>query len=96
MTATMAEVITPVQQTFTTAPESLKLVAETILPPPIQNIVTTHPTSATRNSSLNFNTMSPVNQKGHFEFDRVLKTGYVMKQRRKRKVIPIMQSGARY
>lgn len=54
------------------------------------------PTSATqppsssagriRNSHLALDTFSPVNQNGSFEFDRVLKSGYVQKRTRKTKV----------
>jgi len=45
------------------------------------------PSSATRirNSHLNLDTFSPVNQNGSFEFDRVLKSGYVQKRTRKTK-----------
>lgn len=39
-----------------------------------------------RNSYLNIDTFSPVNQNGSFEFDRVLKSGYVQKRTRKTKV----------
>ena len=39
-----------------------------------------------RNSHLNIDTFSPVNQNGSFEFDRVLKSGYVQKRTRKTKV----------
>jgi len=38
-----------------------------------------------RNSYLNLDTFSPVNQNGSFEFDRVLKSGYVQKRTRKTK-----------
>lgn len=39
-----------------------------------------------RNSHLNLDTFSPVNQNGSFEFDRVLKSGYVEKRTRRTKV----------
>jgi hypothetical protein len=39
-----------------------------------------------RNSHLAIETFSPVNQNGSFEFDRVLKSGYVQKRTRKTKV----------
>jgi hypothetical protein len=38
------------------------------------------------NAHLSLDTFSPVNQNGSFEFDRVLKSGYVMKRTRKTKV----------
>lgn len=38
---------------------------------------------------LNLDTFSPVNQNGSFEFDRVLKSGYVQKRTRKTKVVPL-------
>lgn len=48
------------------------------------------PTSSTatktRSGHLNLDTFSPVNQNGSFEFDRVLKSGYVHKRTRKTKV----------
>jgi hypothetical protein len=40
----------------------------------------------TRSANLNLDTFSPVNQNGSFEFDRVLKSGYVEKRTRKTKV----------
>jgi hypothetical protein len=57
------------------------------IPPP--DSVTLPPPSATRirNSHLNLDTFSPVNQNGSFEFDRVLKSGYVQKRTRKTKVV---------
>jgi hypothetical protein len=42
--------------------------------------------SRTRNSYLNLDAFSPVNQNGSFEFDRVLKSGVVQKRTRKTKV----------
>src|SRR5271170_5786600 len=41
-----------------------------------------------RSGHLNLDTFSPVNQNGSFEFDRVLKSGYVQKRTRKTKVAP--------
>lgn len=49
------------------------------LPPPSS-------ASRIRISHLNLDTFSPVNQNGSFEFDRVLKSGYVQKRTRKTKV----------
>jgi hypothetical protein len=57
------------------------------IPPP--NAVTLPPPSSAsriRNTHLNLDTFSPVNQNGSFEFDRVLKSGYVQKRTRKTKV----------
>lgn len=39
-----------------------------------------------RNPHLNPDTFSPVNQNGSFEFDRVLRSGYVEKRTRRTKV----------
>lgn len=39
-----------------------------------------------RNSHLALDTFSPVNQNGSFEFDRVLKSGFLQKRTRKTKV----------
>ncbi|TAQ90630.1 hypothetical protein B7494_g1044 [Chlorociboria aeruginascens] len=56
------------------------------IPPPSSVALPPRP-SATRirNSHLNIETFSPVNQNGSFEFDRVLKSGYVQKRTRKTK-----------
>lgn len=43
-------------------------------------------TNRIRNSHLALDTFSPVNQNGSFEFDRVLKSGYLQKRTRKTKV----------
>jgi hypothetical protein len=56
---------------------------------PLPDAVTLPPPSSAsriRNSHLNLDTFSPVNQNGSFEFDRVLKSGYVQKRTRKTKV----------
>jgi hypothetical protein len=42
--------------------------------------------SKVRSGQLNLDAFSPVNQNGSFEFDRVLKSGYVEKRTRKTKV----------
>jgi hypothetical protein len=42
--------------------------------------------SRIRNSHLALDTFSPVNQNGSFEFDRVLRSGWVQKRTRKTKV----------
>ncbi|CZR57236.1 related to PH domain protein [Phialocephala subalpina] len=55
--------------------------------PPSAAISLPPPSSAgrIRNSHLNLDTFSPVNQNGSFEFDRVLKSGFVQKRTRKTK-----------
>ncbi|KAJ5050447.1 uncharacterized protein L3040_002330 [Drepanopeziza brunnea f. sp. 'multigermtubi'] len=54
------------------------------IPPPSQPL---HSSSVNRirNSHLNLESFSPVNQNGSYEFDRVLKSGYVQKRTRKTK-----------
>lgn len=46
----------------------------------------TKPLEARSRSRLAVDTFSPVNQNGSFEFDRVLKSGYVQKRTQKTKV----------
>jgi hypothetical protein len=57
------------------------------IPPPAA-VSLPPPTSASRirNSHLTLDSFSPVNQNGSFEFDRVLKSGFVQKRTRKTKV----------
>lgn len=64
------------------------------LPPPSS-------ASKLRHSYLQLDTFSPVNQNGSFEFDRVLKSGFVQKRTRKTKVDvlllgPLIQSLMKY
>jgi hypothetical protein len=56
--------------------------------PPPSSVALPPPSSASklRNSHLQLDTFSPVNQNGSFEFDRVLKSGFVEKRTRKTKV----------
>ena len=82
----MAKVLFPTQQSFAVAPEPLQLTAETRLPLPSQTIRIPEQTSPPRHQHLNLDIFSPVNQNGHFEFDRVLKSGVVHKRTRKTKV----------
>jgi hypothetical protein len=58
------------------------------IPPPTAVSLPPPPSSASRirNSHLTLDSFSPVNQNGSFEFDRVLKSGYVQKRTRKTKV----------
>lgn len=51
--------------------------------------------SRIRNSYITLDTFSPVNQNGSFEFDRVLKAGYVQKRTRKTKVRDVEESELR-
>jgi hypothetical protein len=59
--------------------------------PPLSSISMPAQSSVTktRKGHLNLDTFSPVNQNGSFEFDRVLKSGYVQKRTRKTKVAPL-------
>jgi hypothetical protein len=56
--------------------------------PPPSSVSFLPPSSASklRSSHLQLDTFSPVNQNGSFEFDRVLKSGYVQKRTRRTKV----------
>ena len=44
------------------------------------------PIPAGRNGQISLDVFSPVNQNGSFEFDRVLKSGHVLKRSRKTRV----------
>ena len=57
-----------------------------IPPPSSVPLLTPSSSSKLRNSLLQLDTFSPVNQNGSFEFDRVLKSGLVQKRTRKTKV----------
>ncbi len=83
----MAEVQRPPMQQEATQPRPIPQRSILQIPPP-SAVTLPPPTSAsrTRNSHLNLDTFSPVNQNGSFEFDRVLKSGYVQKRTRKTKV----------
>jgi hypothetical protein len=61
-------------------------------------IPTPKPTPGIRNGHLNLDTFSPVNQNGSFAFDRVLKSGEVLKRTRKTKVLllPMRRAGTLY
>src|ERR1700710_459513 len=82
----MAQVQSPPMQE---ASQPRKIPERTALQIPLPDAVTLPPPSSAsriRNSHLNLDTFSPVNQNGSFEFDRVLKSGYVQKRTRKTKV----------
>jgi hypothetical protein len=62
------------------------------MPPPSSiSVPAQSSVTKTLKGHLNLDTFSPVNQNGSFEFDRVLKSGYVQKRTRKTKVAPLMQ-----
>lgn len=65
-----------------TAPLQIPPPSLVMLPPPSS-------ASKLRNSHLQLDTFSPVNQNGSFEFDRVLKSGFVQKRTRKTKVLTL-------
>ena len=54
--------------------------------PPSAALLPSSSASRIRDSHLNLEAFSPVNQNGSYEFDRVLKSGYVHKRTRKTKV----------
>ncbi|THV45928.1 hypothetical protein BGAL_0436g00080 [Botrytis galanthina] len=56
-----------------------------ISPPASTTLPQSASTNRIRNSHLALDTFSPVNQNGSFEFDRVLKSGYLQKRTRKTK-----------
>lgn len=70
-----------------TAPRPIPQSQRQVMPPPTAVSIPPPSTSASqiRNSQIGLNTFSPVNQNGSFEFDRVLKSGYVQKRTRKTK-----------
>jgi hypothetical protein len=65
-------------------PEALRMP-----PAPTVPLAIPSPPNRIRNSFLGLDVMSPVNQNGSFEFDRVLKSGFVQKRTRKTKVVLI-------
>jgi hypothetical protein len=56
--------------------------------PPVSSlsVASEPPKNRLRKGQITLDTFSPVNQNGSFEFDRVLKSGYVQKRTRKTKV----------
>ncbi|KAG9243699.1 hypothetical protein BJ878DRAFT_509489 [Calycina marina] len=72
------------QQTTQSHPIPKSPGALQILPAAVQ-LPMRSPATRIRDSHLNLDTFSPVNQNGSFEFDRVLKSGYVHKRTRKTK-----------
>lgn len=82
----MAEVISPPSQTIIMS-QPRQIPQPAALPP--SSSAPSLPLSATsglRSGHLNLDIFSPVNQNGSFEFDRVLKSGEVLKRTRKTKV----------
>jgi hypothetical protein len=74
MGATMADTQQPTAKPIAIRPMGMKL--DTLPAPRLDTI----------KSSAKANIMSPVNQNGSFEFDRVIKSGNVVKRTRKTKV----------
>ena len=83
----MTDVLRSNQQHHTMDPSPIPQTPETRLRPPAQSVIIPQPSPAMRSGHLDRDTFSPVNQKGHFEFDRVLKSGIVHKRTRKTKVL---------
>jgi hypothetical protein len=86
----LAAAMTEVQSAPTGQPSHVQTIPERIAgppkPPPSISMPTNSTATKTRSGHLNLDTFSPVNQNGSFEFDRVLKSGYVQKRTRKTKV----------
>lgn len=74
------------QQRHPTEPSPIPQSPQTKLAPPSQSVTIPQASPGIRSGHLNRDAFSPVNQKGHFEFDRVLKCGIVNKRTRKTKV----------
>lgn len=79
--------------TGATAPKQMQAMPPTtptrrVVPMGMNMKLSTAPTAETiKKNYAVLDTFSPVNQNGSFEFDRVLKTGAVLKRTRKTKVI---------
>ncbi len=82
----MVEVQTPPRPVTPSAkPPSTNAVAA--VPPPSLSLSFAHNTIARLRNHMGLDTYSsPVNQNGSFEFDRVIKSGYVQKRTQKTKV----------
>ena len=87
----------PVQESLPARPIPIAKPKANALHIPTPSVVPLPAASASliRNSHLNLDTFSPVNQNGSFEFDRVLKSGYVQKRTRKTKVRNALFCGSR-
>lgn len=57
------------------------------IPPATAPLAIPSPPNRQRGPYLSLDVLSPVNQNGSFEFDRVLKSGFVQKRTRKTKVM---------
>lgn len=86
----MADMLTSNQQPLTIEPPSIPHTIQTKPLPPQQNVTIPQPSSALKSGPFDLHPFSPVNQKGHFEFDRVLMSGVVRKRTRKTKVLHIL------
>lgn len=71
---------TPASHTAIQIPKMAHNVTPSMTAPPVL------PPSQPRTTILNLENLSPVNQNGSYEFDRVLKSGYVEKRGRKTRV----------
>ncbi len=88
ITLTMEEIHSaPMQEAAQPQQTSERTTAPLQIPPP-SLVALPPPSSASRihNQHFPLDAFSPVNQNGSFEFDRVLKSGYVQKRTRKTKV----------
>ena len=85
----MATAIAEVQRApIASQPQEIPGRRATLELPPPSSVAFSPASSASklRKSHLQIDTFSPVNQNGSFEFDRVLKSGFVQKRTRKTKV----------
>ena len=79
---TMADVVPASSE-----PRSIPRPIKTNLPPNVSASASSATTPNLRSGHLNLDAFSPVNQNGSFAFDRVLKSGEVLKRTRKTKVV---------
>ena len=83
----MADVVSPHRPLSTNIqPKQIQRSGNTDLPP-LSFVPISQSMNGVRNGHLSLGSFSPVNQNGSFEFDRVLKSGEVMKRTKKTKVI---------
>lgn len=81
----MADTASPLASEVSSTAKLSSRSAKITIPPSIF-ASTTNTTANRLRSQLGLATVSPVNQNGSFEFDRVLKSGYVQKRTQKTKV----------
>ncbi|KAK5079762.1 hypothetical protein LTR16_008568, partial [Cryomyces antarcticus] len=80
----MAAVVTSSQPLTAAKPRAIPPGSDLVITPP-QYLPPNQSAHSLRNAHLTLDTFSPVNQNGSFEFDRVLKSGEVLKRTRKTK-----------